>query len=313
MKMQTILGSGGVIATELASALIQYTSDIRLVSRNPKKVNVTDEIFTADLMVKDEVIKAVSNSEVVYLTVGFPYSTKLWEEKWPIVMENVIAACKQHNSKLVFLDNIYMYDPLYVGFMNEHTPIKPTSRKGEVRAKIANRILEEIERGKLIALIARSADFYGPNIEKNSMLTETVFKNLAKGKKADWLISTEYKHSFTYTPDAGRALAMLGNAREAYNQVWHLPTASNPLTGKEWIENIATSLDKKPEVRMASKSLVSILGWFNPMMKELKEMIYQYDRDYVFSSEKFEKHFDLEPTPYLQGIKDIARKEYGMK
>ena len=137
-----------------------------------------------------------------------------------------------------------------------------------------------------------------------------MFKNFAKGKAANWLGSTKYKHSFTYTPDAGKATAILGNTEDAYREVWHLPTASNPPTGKEWIEMIATEMDVKPKVQVAGKPLVKVIGWFDPIMKELYEMIYQNDRDYVFDSSKFEKRFSFKPTPYKEGIKEIVANDY---
>ena len=74
-----------------------------------------------------------------------------------------------------------------------------------------------------MALIARSADFYGPGNEK-SFVTEMVYKNIKTGKAANWFINADKKHSFTYTPDAAKATALLGNTKDAYNQIWHLPT-----------------------------------------------------------------------------------------
>lgn len=307
--MQTILGSGGAIGIELAKALKQYTDNIRLVSRNPERVNPDDHLISADLTIPADVMKATEGSHVVYLTAGFPYNIKIWKATWPRVISNVIEACKANNAKLVFFDNVYMYDPDYLDPMTEETPINPQSKKGKVRAKIAGMIMDEVKSGGLSALIARSADFYGPSVH-TSMLTEMVFKNFANGKKANWLGSASYKHSFTYTPDAGRATALLGNTTDAYNQVWHLPTASNPLTGKGWIEAIAKQMSVEPKYQVAPKFLVRILGLFIPIMREMVEMIYQYDRNYVFDSSKFEKRFDLKPTPYLDGIKKIVEIDY---
>lgn len=308
--MQTILGSGGAIGIELAKSLKEYTDDINLVSRNPAKVNSTDKLTKADLLNYDEVEKAIDGSDVVYVTVGFPYKLKTWKHNWPLLLTNVIRACKKHNSKLVFFDNIYMYDSNYLDGMTEDTPINPPSKKGKVRAQMAEMIMNEVKDGSLTALIARCADFYGPSINNTSMLTETVFKPLSLGKKANWMGSANYKHSFTYTPDAGKATAILGNTPDAYNQVWHLPTAPNPGTGKKWVELIANELGVKPKYQVAPKFLVRIIGLFVPIMKEMVEMIYQYDRDYVFVSDKFENRFDFKPTPYLDGIKKIIETDY---
>ena len=308
--MQTILGAGGVIGLELAKALKQYTNDIRLVSRNPERVNDSDELLSADLLNPSELRNAIKGSSIVYLTVGFEYKLKVWQESWPKLIKNVIDACIEYNCKLVFFDNMYMYDSDYLSGMNEETPVNPSSKKGKVRAEIADMIMKKVEEGKLRALIARSADFYGPAIKNSSMLTETVFKPLSKGKAANWMASLNFKHSFTYTPDAGKATAMLGNADKAYNQVWHLPTADKPYTGKEWIEVIAKEMGAKPKIQLVNKLILKLLGIFIPFMREMPEMMYQYDRDYIFNSEKFHEHFDFRVTPYIEGIREIIKSDY---
>ena len=308
--MQTILGAGGAIGNELAKALPAYTDKIRLVSRNPKKVNATDELFAADVTKYEEVAKALEGAEVAYLTVGLPYNKKVWQRTWPVVMKNVIDACKLHHTQLVFFDNIYLYDPSHLNPITEDTPENPSSEKGKVRAQIAHMLWGAVAKNDIRALIARSADFYGPSIKKSCMLTETVFNPLSKHSKATWLGNPGYKHSFTYTPDAGRATALLGNTEDAYGQVWHLPTAPNPYTGKEWIQHIANELGVAAKYRVANKSLVKMLGIFMPIMRELVEMMYQYEQDYVFNSDKFEKRFSIKPTPYADGIKEIVKTDY---
>jgi len=179
--MQTILGAGGVIGDELAKHLTAYTDRIRIVSRNPKKVNDTDETFSADLTDPNQVSEAIKGSEVTYLVVGLKYEIKVWRELWPKIMSNVIEACKKHQSKLVFFDNVYMYGKVD-GIMTEETPVNPCSKKGEIRAQIAEMLLNEVKSGNLDALIARAADFYGPNV-KNSIPEGLIIQNLKKGKR----------------------------------------------------------------------------------------------------------------------------------
>ena len=308
--MQTILGSGGIISRDLAKVLGNYTNDIRLVSRNPMKVNRGDSLFPADLTIKELVVNAVKDSEVVYLTAGFHYSYKAWKTNWPVVMRNVIDACVMHDAKLVFFDNIYMYDPSHMGFITESAHINPQSKKGRVRKEIAQMIIDEVEKGELTALIARAPDFYGPDNRKSSLLTETVFNNFANGKKANWPGCADCKHSFIYTPDAAKAAAMLGNADDVWNQVWHLPVAPDPLTGKEWIEAIAYEMGLEPSYQVIGSYIIKTMGFFIPFMRELDEMMYQYDRDYIFDSSKFCKRFDFSPTPYSEGIRNIVEMDY---
>jgi nucleoside-diphosphate-sugar epimerase len=308
--MQTILGAGGSIGLEMARILPDYTDKVRLVSRNPQPVNSQDELCPANLLNADEVERAVRDSEVVYLLAGLPYKAQVWEAQWPVIMRNVIAACRACSSKLVFFDNIYMYDRDHLSPMDEDTPIRPTSRKGAVREKIANLLLTAVQKGEIEGLIARCADFYGPGKQKTSVLTQTVFERLANRKSAQWFLSTESIHSFTYIPDAARGTAMLGNTGDAYGQVWHLPTASAPLTGRQWIETIASELGVEPKVQRVTRPMLSVLGLLVPVLRELGEMAYQYDRDYDFRSDKFNSRFGFEPTGYSQGIKAIVDADY---
>lgn len=303
--MQTILGSSGIIGTEVAKALYKsYTKDIRLVSRNPKLVNPTDQLFRADLLDRDQVMQAVKGSEVVYLTAGIRYSAKIWAVQWPVIMQNVIDACKDQKAKLVFFDNVYTYGKVD-GWMTEETPYNPCSKKGAIRLKIVNNLMDEVKKGNLQALIARAADFYGPDTPL-SFVNVMVFENLANGKKPQWMVDANKKHSFTYTPDAGLATAILGNTPSAFNQVWHMPTDRNAMTGKEFIVLAAKAFNVKPAYMVLPKWMVQMAGLFNHNIKEAVEMIYQSKYEYLFDSSKFEKAFGYKPTVYEEGIKATA-------
>ena len=300
--MQTILGSGGIIANHIAKSLPVYTNSVRLVSRNPKAVAGKEELVSADLTSAEQVMKAVKGSKVVYLTAGLTYNIKVWQEQWPKLMQNVINACNENSAKLVFFDNVYMYGKV-VGPMTEETPFNPCSLKGEVRAKIASMILDEVKKGELTALIARSADFYGPETF-NSFMQMMVFENMKKGKSAQLMISKNLKHSFTYTPDAGKATALPGNTTSAYNQTWHLPTDKNLLTGQQIVEIAAKSLNTKPKITVLPKLMIQMAGLFNPLIKESIEMLYQFDSDYIFNSDKFDEAFKFNKVLYEEGIRN---------
>ena len=123
--MQTIIGSGGAIGTPLTRELKAYTNEIRLVSRNPKKVNETDELFPLDVNDLSQIDNAVAGSQVVYVTIGFPYRIKVWRNTWPPFMQAVIDACKKYRAKLVFLDNVYMYAKSSIPHMTEESPLNP--------------------------------------------------------------------------------------------------------------------------------------------------------------------------------------------
>ncbi len=303
--MQTILGAGGAIGKDLAIALTEYTKDIRLVSRDPKKVNETDEVMSADLLSMEETDRAVMGSSVVYLVAGLKYEAKVWAAQWPLVMENVLSACHRHNARLVFFDNIYMIDRAYIGHLTEESPIRPSSKKGFVRAQLVRMIDEAVRNNEVEVLIARCADFYGPGVG-NSVLQETVLKPLQNGKRANFLASPRFVHTYTYTPDAARATAQLGNTLSAYNQTWNLPTTKERLTGKDWLKLISNELNIPPKSITIPGFVLSLAGLFSPMMREVKEMNYQNKRDYIFDSSKFETAFGWGATDPASGIHSVV-------
>lgn len=300
--MQTILGSGGAIGIPLARELKKYTNQIRLVSRTPKKVNETDELYQIDVNDLTHIDKAIAGSEVVYVVIGFEYKLSVWQKVWPTFLKAVINACKTHNAKLVFFDNVYMYSKSAIPHMTEASPIQACSKKGEVRQQLHEMIMNEVEKKTLTALIARSADFYGPD-NKSSALNMMVADNLLKGKKAQAFGNINKIHTYTYTPDAAKATALLGNTSEAYNQVWHVPTTKEKLTNLQWIQLIANELKVEAKIQTVPVWLIKILGLFIPIMKEFPEMNYQYEQDYIFDSTKFEKRFGITATTPKEGIR----------
>jgi nucleoside-diphosphate-sugar epimerase len=303
--MQTILGANGAIGQELSKHLINYTDKIRQVSRNPKRVHDTDELLSADLLNFDQTQKAVQGSDVVYLVAGLKYETVTWQEQWPKVMKHTIDACKKHNSKLVFFDNVYPYG-LVEGVMTEETPFNPTSKKGEVRAKIATQLLEEMKAGNLQAMIVRAADFYGPNVI-TSLTHSMVTDRVKKGKAPQWIGDQKKNHSFTYTPDAGKCVAMLGNTPSAYQQTWHALTSPERMSGEEYIRIACKLTDQTFKVQALPKWGVLMMGLFVPVLREFIEMMYQYENDYYFDSTKFQKAFNMSATSYQEGIAETLK------
>jgi len=305
-QVTTILGAGGPIGNELAKILAASHQSFRLVSRNPKPV-AGGEVFAADLADREQTIRAVAGSSVVHLLVGLKYDFRVWQKLWPRIMANAIEACKQARAKLIFFDNVYMYGKVD-GAMTEDTPYAPCSKKGEVRATIATTLINEVKAGNLTALIARAADFYGPKIE-HGVPNVLVFAPFAKKGTASWLVNAEVPHSLTFTPDAARGVAMLAERESAWNQVWHLPTAPNPPTGRQLIEMAAKEFGVVPKFRVLSRPMLRVVGWFKPEIGESYEMLYQGDSPYLFDSSKFAKEFGFAGTPYAEGIR-IAADSY---
>jgi len=303
--MQTILGAGGAIGLDLAAELTKYTDKVRLVGRNPKHVVGDEDLFKADLLDQQKVYESLEGSEIAYLVAGLPYKTSVWQTQWQRVMNNVIEACIRNKCKLVFFDNVYMYGKVD-GAMTEDTPVNPCSKKGEIRAYIAEMLMSTADSGEIDAQIARSADFYGPKALNTAsyMLILDKFKNK---KKASWIINDKAIHSATFTPDAAKATALLGNTADAYNQIWHLPTDPEPITGKQFIELAAEAFSVEPRYNVLSMFMLKMVGLFKSDIKEILEMMYQQEFDYYFDSSKFNDRF-FKATKYREGLAICAQE-----
>lgn len=305
MGIHTILGAGGAIGNQLLPILLTNNEQVRIVSRHPVLVSNVDSV-SADITDYQQTFNAVKGSSVVYLLIGLSYDLKVWRDQWSAIMTNVIKTCKELNVPLLFFDNVYMYGKVE-GKMTESTPFHPCSRKGEIRASIATQLMNEMKTGSINALIARSADFYGPAGDKTSVPNMLVFANFKKGKKAQWLANADVPHSFTYIPDAAKALYLLAKDKSAFGQTWHLPTAANPLTGKQFITLAASNMNKPPSFSTLPKWMLVLGGIFDKTIKESYEMLYQSEFTYLFDSSKFEVHFNFHPTPYETGIEATAK------
>jgi nucleoside-diphosphate-sugar epimerase len=301
--MQTILGASGQIGIELARALHRnYTTDIRIVSRNPAKVNPTDSTLSADLLNAQQTARAVEGSSVVYLTAGLPMDTERWEQQWPVIMRNVIDACKAHDAKLVFFDNTYMY-PQTAEPQTEDILFEPRGRKGQVRADIAQELICAQTEKDIVALIARAPEFYGP--EKTQSITQsTLIEPLKRGKKARVFLRDDTQRTLIYTPDASRALALLGNTPDAFDQTWHLPCDDNRLTYRGMVETIETITQKPCRYSIVKPWQLKLVSVFSKTLRDAQELIPRYQVDNVFISDKFKARFpEFSFTSYQEGLK----------
>lgn len=297
-----VVGAGGAIARSLVPELVRQEERVTVVSRSGLSYPGTASVI-ADASDPEALSVAIPEGSAVYLLVGLPYQTSIWREQWMPLVETVLKVCIEKGAFLLFFDNVYMYGPVD-GIMTEDAPHNPTSEKGQVRARVANSVLEAFGSGALDGVIARSADFYGPGANSNGIPNLLVLQRLIAGKRAQWLVDADKLHSLTYTIDCGRALPLLVGDPSSYNQVWHLPTAHPAITMRRFVEIAAEVLETQSRLSVMPRWMLSIGGLFDKTIKEIPEMSYQYDRDYVFDSSKFETHFSFAPTSYEQGIRE---------
>ncbi|MGJ1432924.1 NAD-dependent epimerase/dehydratase family protein [Sphingobacterium spiritivorum] len=306
--MQTILGANGQIAEELAKELHRaYTTDIRLVSRSPKKVNDTDTLFAADLLDKAKADEAVAGSTIVYFTLGLPMDTRMWENQFPLIMRNVMEACRKHKAKLVFFDNTYMY-PQNEAVLTEESVFAPVGKKGMVRKKMADMLLNEMETGQIEAVICRAPEFYGPG--KTQSITNTfIFDRIKENRKLLVLLRDDTLRSLIWTPDASKATALIGNTPDAYGQTWHLPVDDNRLTYKAFIELVSDVYAKPLSYSVIPNIILKLGAVFSRKIREIQELLPRYAYDNIFDSDKFKKRFpDFSVTSFREGITQIKRE-----
>lgn len=307
--MQTILGASGQIGRELALALKRdFTDDIRLVSRNPRKVNDTDRLHRANLLDARETLQAVAGSSLVYLTAGLPMDTKLWVEQWPIIMKNVIDACAAQGARLVHFDNTYMY-PQTEAPQTETTPFSPHGEKGRIRAAMANDLLEAIGQKRLSGMICRAPEFYGPG-KTQSITNSAVLEPLLQDRPARVFLRDDTLRSLVYTPDASRAMALLGNTSDAYDQTWHLPCDDDRLTYRGLIDLAARQFNTASRYTVLKRWQLRLAGLFSQPIRDAAELLPRYASDNIFLSDKFKARFpDFQITPIRDGLAAM-RAEY---
>lgn len=306
--MQTILGSNGQIGHELAKELYNnYTKDIRLVSRKPKKINPSDQLMSADLMDLDQTKKAIENSDIVYFTVGLPMNSELWETNFLKITKNVIEACKESHSKLVFFDNTYMY-PKNSTPQKENTKFSPLGRKAVVRSEAAELVLSEMENGHLEAVICRAPEFYGP--DKTQSITNTlVLDKIKVNDTANIPVSKDTLRTLIWTPDASRAMALIGNTPSAYGQTWHLP-CDEPHTYLDMMTISEKLLNRTVKYKVIPLWQFKLAKFFSKKVKELDELLPRYEVDNIFISDKFKKAFpDFKITSLEKGIAQLLDED----
>jgi nucleoside-diphosphate-sugar epimerase len=221
-------------------------------------------------------------------------------ELFPPLTRAVLDGAADAGAKLVFADNLYVYGPPE-GPMTEETPQRAQGRKGGVRVEMAAAILRAHHEGRLRCTIGRSSDYYGPR-GTTTTVDDNLMKPLLQGKRARWVGSLDQPHTLHYLEDMARALVTLGERTEASGQVWHLP-AAEPLTGRQFLALVCQAAGLEPKVGVASRPMIRSVGLFNPLVRELNETLYQFERPFVSDASKFQGAFGpFKPTPHQDAV-----------
>ena len=295
-----VIGAGGGTGSAVVRELAGRDLRVRAVTRSgggdvPEGV----EQVAADVGTPEGARQACEGAAVVYHCAQPPYTK--WAELFRPMTDAILAGATAVDAKLVFADNLYVYGPPD-GPMTEDTPQRAQGKKGRVRIEMANALLGAHADGRLRVTIGRASDYYGPR-GTTSTVGETVMKPALRGKRARWLGSLDQPHTLNYLEDMARALVTLGERDEADGEVWHLP-AAEPLTGRQFLTLVFEAAGHPPKLGVASRPMIRIAGLFSPLLRELNETLYQFERPFVSDASKFDAAFGpFEPTPHPEAVR----------
>jgi nucleoside-diphosphate-sugar epimerase len=297
-QLHVVFGAGQVGRT-LAAQLAGRGLAVRVVSRTrPSALAEGVEWQAADVTVPGAASAAATGASVVYQCLNAPYTD--WQERFPPLQRGVVDAAERSGALLVSLENLYGYGPTAGAPMTEDLPLAATTTKGRTRALMSKELLAAAETGRIRVAIGRAADFFGAGATESS-LGERVFANAVAGKRADFIGDPDLLHTYSYVPDIAAGLATLGTDERAVGGVWHLP-GPETVTTNELLELVANDLGHPVGVRTLPKLAVRALGLFNPTIRELIEMTYEFESPFVLDTTKYESTFGLAGTPLPTAI-----------
>lgn len=296
--LHVVLGATGGAGSAVVRELVSRGRRVRAVSRSGRGEALPGvERVTADVSDAASLRTACAGATIVYHCANIPYPE--WSVRLLPIARNVVAACADAGATMVFMDNLYMYGRV-TGPMTEATPRNPHGKKGRLRARLEELLLEAHRSGRARVIIGRASDFYGPHANSAPMFL--VVTPALQGRKASWLGSLEAPHALNYLPDVGWGLVTLAERPESLGDVWHLP-ADAPLTGRQFIEMVFQELGQRPRIGLIRRPLMLLAGLFSPMIRESIEVLYQFEHPFVMDASKFEQRFGRRVTPHREAIR----------
>jgi len=301
-EKHVVFGSTGAYGSAIVRCLIRRGEYVVAVSRDEKRADSMfsgkAEIINADIMDQSQVLKACRDASVIYLGMNFPYSE--WKEKYPIAIGNILKAIAGSNSLIVFPGNVYGYGKFQSVPVNEMHPLMAKSKKGVIRNSIEKELLENHRKGKFRVVLPRFADFYGPNVTND--LYGAMFRNALAGEYAIWPVNADTIHQFTYIDDAAEATMKLVDSPDTYGEVFHI--SGETITARNFISLIYRNVGRNPQLKVLHKALLTLIAIHNPQVRELLELLYEYEEPYALDDSKFRTRFpDFKYTSYQEGIK----------
>ncbi len=297
-ELHVVLGGTGGVGGAVVRELVARGKRVRVVTRKQAQSLPSGvEFMAGDIMNVQSAKAATAGASVVYMCANPAYNE--WSELFPTMLNGAIAGTSANNAKLVFADNLYVYAPTTKP-MTEDLPYAPVTRKGRVRAQMDETLFQAHASGKVRAVIGRASNYYGPSAP-NSNIGDRFFHALLAGKPAQWFGRLDMPHTLSFTEDFARGLIVLGEHDEALGQAWHIP-AAEALTGQEFIELAGEVAGVKAKAQIVPAWMIQMLGLFNPIIRELAEMRYEFEEPYIMDGSKFQRAFGFTPTSHRQAL-----------
>jgi nucleoside-diphosphate-sugar epimerase len=309
-EIHVIFGAGQV-GMRLAERLVAAGKQVRVVRRSVGPVAQGAERVPGDATDHDFCLRTAAGAAAVYHCMNPGYDSDLWARVVPMLMENLIAAAGAAGARLIVLDNLYMYGRPN-GPITPDTPFKPESRKGEIRAHASDLLSAAEQRGDVRAAVCRASDFFGPG-GVGTHFADRFWKPALVGKKVPLLFDPDATHSYNYIPDVAAGLAALGLAEEdVLGRTWMLP-ACEATSARELARHFSMALGQQIELARTPRVFVKALGLVTPIVREVDEMLHQWDVPFVIDDLPFRERFEMQPTPMDQAARETvawAKQEY---
>jgi nucleoside-diphosphate-sugar epimerase len=298
-RLHVVFGAGQV-GRALSAELAQRGLAVRTVSRTqPSDLAAGVDWRSADASDSTAATEAAEGASVIYQCLNAPYTD--WPTRFPPLQRGVLRAAERTGALLVALENLYGYGPTDGKAMTEDLPLAATTTKGQTRAAMTQELLAAAQAGRVQIAIGRASDFFGAGVTTGTTLGERVFANAIAGKRADFIGNPDLPHTYSYVPDIAAGLATLGTDKRAIGEVWHLP-GPETVTTHELLHLLASDVGHPVGVRNLPKLAVRALGVFNPLLRELIEMSYEFDEPFVLDTTKYQTTFQQTPTALATAI-----------
>lgn len=300
-----VLGVTGGLGAAVARELIKKNEKVIGVNRSGKAhpliIPEEVDIRGIDIFNTEKLLPILSNAKIIYHCVNISYSK--WDPDFLNLTKQIISMVEKVKVPLVISDNLYMYGEDLKEGRRENMPYNSKSKKGKLRAQMAKYYQEAHDTGRIRMVMVRGPSYYGVGALYTSHYGDRLFSKILKGKKAMFIGNPEIKHTTIYLGDFARAMIILGNDPEAYGQAWHAPSAA-PLKKSEF-SDIAYQLSGYVKVKPGSYGAItlSLLGIFNKDIREIREMLYEFEKPYLVDHSKFMHRYpDFRITPIEEGI-----------